>query len=247
MIILYDISSLLPEKAWSPSTWKTRYCLNYKRIPYRTEWIEFCDIEPTCISLGIAPAGVRYEKPHYTFPVIHDTSNGFCLADSAAIAEYLDEKYPDTPAVFPRGTAALQHAFLSAHSITLQPLWCFFLPVVPTKLSSESREYYIRKHSAGWGKSLLDIGPTGDERVQEWRKVKQGFDVVDGWLQKNGNKGTFIMGELPIFVDFVVGGFLTFLRSIFGEESEEWRDIISWHDGRWERFLEALKEYQDVV
>ena len=43
--VLFDI----PGKdglAWSPNVWKVRAVLNYKKLPYKTEWIEFPDIEP---------------------------------------------------------------------------------------------------------------------------------------------------------------------------------------------------------
>lgn len=44
-LLLFDIPSK-EGRAWSPNVWKVRAVLNYKKIPYRTEWIEFPDIEP---------------------------------------------------------------------------------------------------------------------------------------------------------------------------------------------------------
>jgi hypothetical protein len=48
--ILYD----LPSKqgtAWSLNPWKTRLILNFKGIDYKTEWVEFPDVEPKMKSL----------------------------------------------------------------------------------------------------------------------------------------------------------------------------------------------------
>ncbi|KAK5273614.1 hypothetical protein LTR96_000214 [Exophiala xenobiotica] len=44
-VILYD----LPSKqgtSWSLNPWKTRLVLNYKSIPYKTEWTEYPDLKP---------------------------------------------------------------------------------------------------------------------------------------------------------------------------------------------------------
>jgi len=37
----------------------SRYCLNYKEIPYQTECVEFPDIAPLCKELGIPPTGIK--------------------------------------------------------------------------------------------------------------------------------------------------------------------------------------------
>ncbi|THU99187.1 hypothetical protein K435DRAFT_795080 [Dendrothele bispora CBS 962.96] len=37
---------------WSPNTWKVRYILNYKRIPYQTVMLGYPDIEPTMKKVG---------------------------------------------------------------------------------------------------------------------------------------------------------------------------------------------------
>jgi len=43
--VLYDIPGK-EGKCWSPNTWKIRAALNYKKVDYKTEWIEFPDIAP---------------------------------------------------------------------------------------------------------------------------------------------------------------------------------------------------------
>lgn len=45
-IILYDLAST-KGLCFSPVVWRIRLMLNYKRIPYRTVFLEFPDIEPT--------------------------------------------------------------------------------------------------------------------------------------------------------------------------------------------------------
>jgi hypothetical protein len=67
-IILYDLPSKPPCQSWSLNPWKStrqnhhpfyaytdttlaRLLLNYKGIPYKTEWIEYPDVEPKFKSL----------------------------------------------------------------------------------------------------------------------------------------------------------------------------------------------------
>jgi len=91
------------------------YTLNLKGIPYKTEWVEYPDIEPICKKLGIAPTYKNADgSDRYTIPAIHDPSTGVYISDSVLIAEYLDKTYPYTPQVFPHHTHALHAAFTAA-------------------------------------------------------------------------------------------------------------------------------------
>lgn len=45
-LVLYDLKCT-KDVCFSPTVWKIRLMLNYKQIPYRTEWLEFPDIKGT--------------------------------------------------------------------------------------------------------------------------------------------------------------------------------------------------------
>jgi len=49
-IILYDLACT-KNICFSPVVWRIRLMLNYKKIPYKTIFLEFPDIEPTLIPL----------------------------------------------------------------------------------------------------------------------------------------------------------------------------------------------------
>lgn len=51
-LVLFDIPGK-QGRSWSPNVWKVRAVLNYMKIPYRTEWIEFPDIEPRMKELQV--------------------------------------------------------------------------------------------------------------------------------------------------------------------------------------------------
>ncbi|KAF8979309.1 hypothetical protein BDQ17DRAFT_1215757, partial [Cyathus striatus] len=108
MLTFYDIPSKVPGQAWSPTNWKVRFILNYKQLEYKTEWIEYPDIEAFCKQHGIPPTATKLDGTgYYTLPAIHDEKTGIYKADTIPIAQYLDMTYPDTPAVIPSGTETL--------------------------------------------------------------------------------------------------------------------------------------------
>ncbi|KAL5377476.1 hypothetical protein DPSP01_009814 [Paraphaeosphaeria sporulosa] len=97
-IILYDFPSREPCAAWLPSAWKARMALNYKKIDYETQWVEYPDVAPLAKSLGIPPG----EGPGlpYTIPIM-TTAGGEHIMDSKKIVDYLEEHYapPDYPSL----------------------------------------------------------------------------------------------------------------------------------------------------
>jgi len=244
MIVFYDIPSTLPGKAWSPNTWKVRFVLNYKGIPYRTEWVEYPDIEPHNKKLGINPTSKKPDgSPHYTLPAIHDPSTGTYLADSLLIAEYLEKTYPDTPSIFPHETKSLQYAFQSSFGIgAVRP---FIIPTIFPKLGTQrSEDYYRRTREISFGKTLEDVVPVGNERIEEWAKFREGLNKVDQCFAKTDAKGPFVMGDTISWSDIFVSSYLIWFKIVWGEDSEEWKDVASWNEGRWGNLLRAFGEYQ---
>jgi hypothetical protein len=91
-----------------------RWVLNYKRLLYRTVWVEYPDIKPLSLEIGAAPTSHNADgAAFYTLPAIHDPNTGKTISDSFDIAQYLDVTYPERP-VLPLGTEGLQSAFIFA-------------------------------------------------------------------------------------------------------------------------------------
>jgi glutathione S-transferase len=213
--------------------------LNYKGIPHRTEWVEYPDIEPLSKSLGIKPTGKKPDgTPFYTLPAIHDPSTGTYLADSFSIAEYLEETYP-IPSIFPHGTKSLQHAFQSSFGDKTGSMRSFILPYFTPKLGTQrSEEYYLRTKALSLGRPL-EI-PVGAERAEQWAKFRDVMSNIDECLAKTDTKGPFVMGDTVSWADFLISAFLVYLKCVWGEDSEEWKDITSWNEGRWKNLLQAI-------
>jgi len=249
VITFYDIPSQKPGQAWSPNTWRTRYSLNFKRLPYKTVWVEYPDIEALAKKIGAPATGTRPDgSPLYTVPIIHDPSTNAAVADSVLIAEYLDKTYPDTPRVMPLGTTPLQHAFINVFQPTATTaLLLFAMPATHRILTSGSEGYFRFHREKAFGKTMETLTPTGPARDVEWAKAKAGLSVMDGWLQAGKDEGPYFTGKTPSFADFVVGARLMWIRQIFGEDSPEWTDMKTWNDGRWAAYAEGLKPYETVA
>ncbi|KAJ4002295.1 hypothetical protein F5050DRAFT_1559024 [Lentinula boryana] len=253
IIIFYDIPFAEPSICWSPNTWKTRYCLNYKGLAYRTEWIEYPDIEALCIKIGAAPTDSKDDgiSPEYTLPVIYDPSTGQTISDSFDIAVYLDTTYPDTPQLFPPGTRALQSVFAQyASSRIVSHLGQFLRPAVFQKLpAGRSQEYFRRTREASYNVKIEEWAPRGDDRVREWRKLEKALVLLDGHCRRTKEEigGEFICGINPSFADFVLAGIFQWCKEGFGIESDEWNDISRWQDGRWADFIGSLEKFSTVA
>jgi len=216
-----------------------------KGISYKTEWVQFPDIEPLSKKLGIPPTSKKADGSDlYTLPAIHDTSTGVYVSDSILIAEYLEKTYPDTPQVFPYHTHALQAAFTAAFVNNISALWNFIVPAASNKLNPRSQEYFRRTREKTFGKALEDIAPKGEVAIVEWERFKDGLGKADAWYAKNGGQGPFLLGETPSWGDIIVAGYLNWTRVVWGDDSQQWKDVSSWNNGRWVAIIEALKKYE---
>ncbi|RDB29448.1 Glutathione S-transferase-like protein ustS [Hypsizygus marmoreus] len=247
LITFYDIPTTKAGQPFSPNTWKTRYSLNFKGIPYHTVWVEYPDIEELCKKIGAPPTSVKPDgSPFYTLPVIYDPTTNTAISESILIAEYLDAKYPDNPKLLPPGTRPLQHAFSNAYLPTGAPVLQFAMPATHRILNPSSEVYFRFHREKLFGKTMETLTPVGKAREDEWAKVKAGFNTVDGWLQKGKEDGPYFLGKENSFVDFVVGARLMWLRRIFGEDSPEWNDIKTWNEGRWAAFVDGIRKYEAI-
>ncbi|KAH9475228.1 Glutathione S-transferase-like protein ustS [Psilocybe cubensis] len=274
-ITFYDIPSTTPECAWSPNTWKIRYALNYRNIPYKTEWIEYPDIKEHCIKHGIKPTGkTRFtngpeviERDYYSLPAIYDPKTNTYLADSLRIVEYLEHAYPpspSSPSLFPNNTHALQVAFTTAYNVTTRDdgVADFIVPAVYTKLNVASQPYFRRTREERFGKRLEDVFPKpgSEEDKAGWSKFKEVTGILDGWYAKTDIFGEdsegktvaerrtpFLMGDTLSWGDLVIAGYTIWLRIIWGEDSDKWQDMMTWHGGRWKTLMANLKKYETVL
>ncbi|KAG7441164.1 uncharacterized protein BT62DRAFT_552801 [Guyanagaster necrorhizus] len=244
MITLYDLPTKAADSPGTMMTWRTRYALNLKSLPYRTVYVELPDVEALAKKIGAAPTTTKPDgvSPFYTIPIIQDDSTGTVVSDSPAIAAYLDKTYPDSgPILIPTGTMTLQLAFSSAVVDAFAPLRPFYAPGLTTKMNEATAAYFLKR----FGGAVKIEMPKGEEREKLLVQAKENFGKMNKWFE--GSEGDFVMGNEPCFADTAICAFLWFTRRMVGEESEEWKDVVSWNDGRWGRYLESFKPYEKLL
>src|SRR6516225_8590565 len=85
-IILYDLAGLEADRRFSPFCWRTRMALAHKGLEVETVPWRFTEKD-------------KLPKPNRgRVPVIVDDDR--VVHDSTAIADHLEERYPDRPALF---------------------------------------------------------------------------------------------------------------------------------------------------
>ncbi|KAI0712272.1 hypothetical protein C8Q76DRAFT_676759 [Earliella scabrosa] len=250
-LVFYDLAWSVTGKSWSPNTWKTRYCLNIKGIPYTTVWVEFPDIAAVCKKINAPPTVKRSDGSSlYTLPVIYDPNTDTAVSEATTIARYLDKTYPDTPTVIPKETIALHAAFERAvlSTVATKDLFSIVVPPIYNMLNPASQPYFRETREKFMGAKIEEVAPIGSEkRAKHWEGVKKGFHEVAQWLSVGGEDRRFFLGNDTIcYADIRIAGLLMWLRALFGEESSEWKDVLSWDGGRWGAFMGAMKKYEMV-
>ncbi|SJK98883.1 uncharacterized protein ARMOST_02157 [Armillaria ostoyae] len=243
MITLYDLPSKVPDSPGTMITWRTRYCLNLKNLAYQTVYVEIPDVEALAKKIGAAPTTLWPDgvSPKYTIPIIQDHSTGAVVSDSPAIAAYLDKTYPSSgPVLIPPGTLTLQLAFTDTVEAAFEHLR---LPLFYADFATKLNDGTAVPLRAKFGAKLK--APEGEEREKMWATTRENLGKMNKWFE--GSEGNFVMGHEPCFADTVISAFFWLIRSTVERESEEWKDIATWHDGRWGKHLDRFKPYETVV
>jgi hypothetical protein len=190
------------------------------------------------------------------------------IGDSFDIALHLQNTYlsvsPNAEKrLFPgmeRGVVALHRAFnMFVDEIFRQygaPLAGTYMPFDPRTAQSDKAafeqrfpgnmkwdQFEIPQGSDPRKKMLFDFRTALDEKLAPCFQ-SPGVVGPDGVARKPNGDGPFMDGrESPMYADFIVGGWLQFLRGCL-PEWPELRD--SWSDGRWGKLFNALEVWASI-
>lgn len=242
VITLYDIQSTIPQP-WAPNIWRIRFILNYKRLPYRTHWIEASDVEDVLRRLNVPPTSYRSDgRPVYTLPVIYDPRGRKSLSNADRIAEYLEYSYPARP-IFPEGSRAMQCLFVHyIQEVFAKPLLPIMVPMTHLRLPERSRAHFMGPQVQQQPSQL-----TPAQREQAWQAVKEQFDVLADLLDKNSGAdgdGVVAMGREVSYADFALCAVLIWIEKVAPQDG--WARVRQWNGGRWTRLWERCHDYMDV-
>ncbi|KAF9081169.1 hypothetical protein BGX27_005038 [Mortierella sp. AM989] len=267
-LVFYDIAMRPPVTATccSPNPWKSRYALNFKKVPYSTSWVQLPDIAKVRPALGVSASRKFADGSNFnTLPMLSDPTHSTIIGDSFDIAVYLQKTYPDSGSgdLFP--PQKLDYVFLcdpiliplserndhefaeysvfntnvDAAFTTHTLLMAHGLPFDPAIEDIARAEFVRRAQATSWD----DLTVRGEER----EKLKRSFcDALTGLadLFKRESGGPFLLGTQPSYADFIVGGWIKMMQVTL--PGAEWEEARTWHGGVFGKLHDALQIYAEV-
>ncbi|MGY9105089.1 MAG: glutathione S-transferase family protein, partial [Alphaproteobacteria bacterium] len=160
MAVLYDLAAGNGRR-FSPHCWRTRLALAHKNLS--------CETRPTRFT-EIALIADGNQK---TVPVLDD--NGKIVGDSWAIAEYLEETYPDAPSLFGGPAGRALTLFVQDWAIATLQLGLLNLIVLDIwqSLSPEDKDYFRSSREKRLGRALEEVQAGREERLPSFQKSLQ--------------------------------------------------------------------------
>ncbi|KAF2482836.1 hypothetical protein BDY17DRAFT_317377 [Neohortaea acidophila] len=209
-IILFDLPSKGDHpKCWSLNPWKARLALNYKGVPYKTEWTEYPDIADKFKQYGI-PANDRNVNPNaeYSCPAARFPDGSYVM-DSRKIAETLDKLAPQPSLHTNKGELIdrVQQTVLGCQG-ALAPL---LMPAVPDLLPPRSAEYFHATRAKRFGMPLAEFAKSDKGGENAWKNAEPHLATLKDILAEK-DSGVFVLGGEVSFADFIIAGFWDFLR-----------------------------------
>ncbi|KAK1640447.1 hypothetical protein BDP81DRAFT_458571 [Colletotrichum phormii] len=258
-ITFYDI--ILDPKVYptAPNPWKTRFALNFAKVPYRTTWVPLNAVAETRNSLQLSANRKHDDGTDFpTLPIIRDplaSASGdkdVVVGDSFDIALHLQKTYLSgkKDQLFQGGadggTVALHRVFNAfvdqVFSQYGAPLGSFYMSLDPRTVEADRKSFLDRFPGKKW--EDLEIPPGSDVRKKMLEDFETNLEAKLRHCFPAGGAGPFIDGrESPMYADFIVGGWLQFMRGCL----PEWEALRNeWSGGKWGRLFDALQEWTDV-
>ena len=186
MIALYELAGA-DGRRFSPYCWRTRLALAHKGAPYKTIATRFSDI---------ASIGDGTQK---TVPVIED--GGRFIADSWAIANYLEDQYPDRPSLFGGSAGQALASFVQSwvFDVVHRSIIELILHDIYVQLDEGDKGYFRATREKRFGRVLEEVQAGRATRIADLRKVIQPLRQVLG-TQK------WVGGDAPLYADYIVFG-----------------------------------------
>jgi glutathione S-transferase len=192
---LYELVGTDAARPFSPFCWRTRMALAHKGLSAQS--IPWCFTEKSAIA------------PHSSekVPVLLDGETA--VADSWAIANYLEDTYPDRPSLFggEGGRAVGRMLNWWGDVVVIAGMFPLIITDIPKNLHKADADYFRKTREARFGKSLEEIAAPRDKQVDSFRKA---LDPMRLTL----NTQTYLGGSAPNYADYIVFGAFQWARVV---------------------------------
>jgi glutathione S-transferase len=186
---LYDLAAADPAIRFSPYCWRTKLALAHKGLDFETIPWRFTEKQEIAFSgQQLVPVLVDGEKT---------------VADSQAIAEYLEATYPDAPSLFggAQGHALTQFVRRWTEGVLVASLVRILVPDIYQMIDPKDQPYFRETREARLG---ITIEALAAERGEHMPAFLAALQTLRATLK--GQK--FLGGETPLYADHIVFGAL---------------------------------------
>ena len=194
MIVFYELAGS-DGRRFSPHCWRTRMALHHKKLPYQT------------VAVGFAESAAIGDGTHKTVPVIED--GGRFFGDSWAIANYLEEVYPERPSLFGGAAGQALTRFVQnwVNDIVHRGVVELVVLDIHDQLGERDKSYFRSSRERRFGRTLEEVRQGRETRVESFRKSLEPLRKVlaaQPWLS----------GEAPLYADYLAFGALQWPRIV---------------------------------
>lgn len=194
-IKLYELVGKDEARPFSPHCWKVAFALAHKGLDFITAPTRFLDVP-------------KIENGASTIvPLIRDGDR--LVADSFAIAVYLEETYPDRPPLFAGEGGQALSRFIEKWSMANlhSHIGTAVLVDIHDSLGEEDRVYFRASREKRYGRPLEEVAAGRAERREAFRGALAPLRLL---LKEQ----PFIGGRAPLFADHIVAGAFQWARVI---------------------------------
>ena len=195
-IQLYDLAGAESDRRFSPFCWRTKMALAHKGLEVETIPWRYAD-KPKLAALA------NWER----VPVIVD--RGLPVADSWAIANYLEGAYPDRPLLFGGevGVAGARFVNSWADAVLNAATSRVVLLDILSHLEEGDRAYFRESREKRFGMTLEAYAADRDKHIAV---LKQTLEPLRLTLAGQ----PYLGGATPLYSDYIVFGTMQWARSI---------------------------------
>jgi glutathione S-transferase len=206
--VLYDLAAEDDTLRFSPYCWRTKLALAHKNLSFETVPWRFSDKDV----IGFSAQG--------KVPLLVDGET--VIADSQAIAEYLETTYPNEASLFGEPPAAALTQFIRAWTdAVLHPAIArVVLPNVFVRLHPKDKAYFRQTREQALGVTIEDLAAGRDEAVVR-------FKATLAPLRATLKGQSFIAGTAPTYADHIVFAALQWARLMSSTPLLEEHDPIA--------------------
>jgi glutathione S-transferase len=192
---LYDLAGAEPDRRFSPYCWRAKLALAHKELEFDTIPWRFTEKD----TIAFSGQG--------RVPVLVD--GGRVVSDSWAIANYLEDTYPERPSLFGGAGGRALGRFVNswADAVMLPALIRLVLLDIHAHVHEKDRAYFRASREKRFGVKLEEFCADRERHLPAFR---QSLEPVRLTLRSQ----PYLAGEAPAYADYIVFGGFQWARCI---------------------------------